>query len=77
MASSAEDEYGTIFINTQTAVRTCTTLNELGWKHVPTATQVENYTAVGITTKEFRQNKSKAMDMQFYWINKRIKQGKF
>ena len=72
MASTAEAEYGTIFINSQTDVPIRTTLNEMGWKQGPAAIQVDNSTAVGIATKEFRQNKSKAMDMQFYWINDRI-----
>ena len=31
--------------------------------------------AVGITAKEFRQKKSKAMDMGFYWINDKTAQG--
>ena len=39
--------------------------------------QVDNSTAVGIATKEFRQKKSKAMDMRFNWINDRIDQGQF
>ena len=77
MASADEAEYGTIFVNAQTAVPICTTLTEMGWKQVPTAIQVKNSTAVGIATKEFLKNKSKAMDMRFYWINDRIKQGKF
>ena len=51
VASAAEVEYGTIFINAQTAVPICTTLNEMGWKQVPTAIQVYNSTAVGIATK--------------------------
>ena len=37
----------------------------------------ENFTAVGIATKEFRQKKSKAVDMHFYWINDSIEQGQF
>ena len=77
MASAAESEYGTIFITAQTAVPIRTTLIEMGQKHVPTAIQVDNYTAVVIATKEFRQNKSKAMDMCFYWINNIIDQGQF
>ena len=77
MASEAEAKYGTIFINTQTYVPICTTLSEMGWKQVPTATQVDNSTAVGIATKEFQQKKSKAMDMRFYRINYRIQQGQF
>ena len=37
MASAAKAEYGTIFVNTQTAVPIRTTLSEMGWKQVPTA----------------------------------------
>ena len=36
MASSAESEYGTIFINAQTAFPIRTRLNEMGWKQGPT-----------------------------------------
>ena len=77
MASAAEAEYGTIFVNAQPAVPIHTNLDEMGWKQGPMAIQVDNSTAVGIVTKEFRQNKSKAMDMPFYRINDRIEQGKF
>ena len=79
MVSAAEAEYGTIFVNPQTAVPNAqtavpirTTLSEMGRKQVHTAIQVDNSTAVGIATKEFCQKKSKAMDMRFYWINDRI-----
>ena len=77
MVSSAEAEYGTILFNTKTAVPIRNTLTEMGWKQGTTAIQVENYTAVVIATKEFRQNKSMDMDMRFFWINDRIEQGKF
>ena len=77
MASAAEAEYGTIFVNAQTAVPICTTLSEMGWKQVPIFIVVDNSTAVGIATKEFLQKKSKVMDMRFYWINDRIEQGQF
>ena len=77
MASAAEAKYGIIFVNAQTAVPIHTNLSEMGCKQGPTTIQVENSIAVGIATKEFRQKKSKAMDMRFYWINDRIKQGKF
>ena len=72
MASEDEAEYGTIFVNAQKGVPIRTTLSETGWKKGPMAIQVENSTSVGIATKEFRQNKSKAIDMRFYWINDRI-----
>ena len=77
MASAAEAEYGTIFINAQTLVPIHTNLSEMGWTQGPTAIRVGNSAAVRIATKEFRQKKSKAMDMQFYWINYRIEQGQF
>ena len=77
MASASEAEYGTIFVNIQTAVPIRTNLSEMVWKQGPTAIQVDNSTAVGITTKEFLQNKSKVMDMRFYSINDRIEQGQF
>ena len=51
IASAAEAEYITIFVNVQTAVPIRTTLNKMGWKQVPTAIQVDNSTAVGIVIK--------------------------
>ena len=77
MASEAEAEYGTISINAQTAVPIHTTISEMVLKQGPTAIQVDNSAAVGIATKEFRQKKSEAMDMKFYWIIYRIEQGQF
>ena len=77
MAAAAKAKYGTIFVNTQTAVPIRTNLTEMGWKQEPTAIQVGNSTAVGIATKELRQNKTKAMDMGFYRINDWIEQGQF
>ena len=75
MASAAEAKYGTIFINTQTYVHIRTTLYEMGRKEGPKEIQVDNSTAVGITTKEFRENNSKAMDMSLYQIDDMIEQG--
>ena len=72
MVSAAEAKYDTLFVNAQISVPIHTTLYKMGWKQGPTAIQVDNYTAVGISTKEFRQNKSKAVDMGFYWIKDRI-----
>ena len=51
MVSATEAEYGTIFVNAQTAVPIRTTISEMGWKQEPTAIQVENSTEVGIATK--------------------------
>ena len=77
MASADEAKYGTIFVNAQTYVPIRTNLYEMGWKEGPTNIQVDNSTAVGIATKEFRENKSKAMDMSLYQIDDMIEQGQF
>ena len=77
IASEAEAKYVTIFVNSQTCVPICTTLIEMGWKQGPMGIQVESSTAVGIATKEFRQKKSKAMDMRFYWTKNIIKLRQF
>ena len=72
MASVAEAEFGTIFINAKKAMPIHTTLTEMGCPQVPAPIQVDNSTAVGIATNTITQKKSKTMDMQFYWINDRI-----
>ena len=51
MASAAEAEYCTIFVNAQTDVSIRATLTEMGWKHGPTDVQVDNSTVVGIAKK--------------------------
>ena len=59
MASTAEAEYGNIFINSQIYVPIRTTLNEMGWKQGPAAVQVDNSRAVGIEENIFaKRNKS-------------------
>ena len=77
MASSAEAEYGTIFVIVQPAEHIRITLTEMGRKQGPTDIQVDNFTTVGIATKEFHQNKSMVMDMYLYRINDIIEQGTF
>lgn len=77
MASAADAEYGSLFLNGQQAVPIRTTLQEMKHPQPPTPIQVDNSTAVGITTKAIKQKHSKAMDMHFYWINDRISQKMF
>jgi hypothetical protein len=37
----------------------------------------DNSTASGITNNTVKQKRSKAMDMQFYWIRDRVRQGQY
>ena len=52
-------------------------LEELGHKQPPTSLQANNTTAIGITTNNVKQRRSKAMDMRFYWIKDRVSQKQF
>ena len=42
-----------------------------------TPIQTDNSTAMDIVNNTFKQKRSKAIDMQFYWIQDRVKQGQF
>jgi hypothetical protein len=49
----------------------------LGHPQPPTPIQTDNSTAAGIATDSVKQKRSKAMDMQFYWIRDRVRQGQY
>ena len=77
MASAAEAEYAALFHNTQHGAMIRTILEEMGHPQPPTPVETDNSTAVGIANGTIRQRKSKAMDMRFYWVQDRVKQGQF
>jgi hypothetical protein len=77
MASAAEAELGALFVNAQQAVILRTALCELGHPQPPTPIQADNATATGIANDTVRQRRSKTMDMRFYWLRDRIRQGHF
>ena len=77
MASAAEAELGTLFLNCQEAVPICITLEEMGHYQRPTPVHVDNSTALGIATRTIKQRNSKEMDMRFYWIRDRKNQKQF
>eukprot|EP00957_Ditylum_brightwellii_P161152 12270382-Ditylum_brightwellii.AAC.1 len=77
MASAAEVELGALFKIAKKAVALHTTLQELGHQQPATPIQVDNSTAHGIVNSNIQQQKSKATDMQFYWVKGRVKQGQF
>ena len=78
MSSAAEAETGGLFVNGQAAVPIITTLEEMGHPQPgPTPIQTDNTTAAGIANDTVKAKRSKAMDMRFYWIQDRVKQGQF
>ena len=68
MASAAEVEIASIFVNLKEACPTRTCLIEMGHPQPSTPVCVDNTTAVSLVQRTLKQKRSKAMDMRFYWI---------
>jgi hypothetical protein len=79
MSSAAEAETGSLFLNLKDAVVLRTTLEEMGHPQPadgnPCAT--DNSTAAGIVNRTVKQQRSKAIDMRFYWVRDRVDQKQF
>ena len=75
--SATEAEVSATFYSCQDAVPLRNTLADLG--HVQGATLIITYNdfCEGILNNTVKQRRSKAMDMQFYWVKYRIAQGQF
>eukprot|EP00957_Ditylum_brightwellii_P130581 9961096-Ditylum_brightwellii.AAC.1 len=52
-------------------------LQEMGHPYLPTIVITDNSTAEGIFNNCVKQRRTHAMDMQFYWIRDRVKQGHY
>ena len=77
MASAAEAEIGALFINARHALPIRVTLIELGHPQPATPLETDNSTANGIMNKTVKQNRSKEIDMRFYWLQDQVPQGQF
>jgi hypothetical protein len=77
MSSAAEAEIGEVFMNTKEGAVLRTALEELRHPPPPTPMETNNTTATGYSNVTIKQKRTKAMDMRFYWIKDRVKQGQF
>ena len=77
VASATEAEFAALFFNAQDACMVRTTLAELGHSQPVTTIQTDNECAMGIANDTVKQKRSKAIDMRFYWIRDRVRQGQF
>ena len=77
MASAAEAELGALFFNAREAIPIRNTLREMGHPQPATPITTDNACAAGIANDTVKQKRSKAIDMRFYWIRDRVKQGQF
>ena len=67
-ASAAEAELGALFLNTQEARIIRLTLLELGHPQPPTPIHVDNTTAVRIVNNTIKRQRSRAMEMRYFWL---------
>jgi hypothetical protein len=77
MSLAEEAEIGAVFINAKEGAVFRTTLQELGHPQPPTPMDTDNTTATGYINVTIKQKRTKAMDMRFYWIKDRVKEGQF
>jgi hypothetical protein len=72
VSSVAEAEVAACFHNSREACELRTTLDFLGHPQPATPIQTDNQTAMGILTDTIKQKRSKAIDMNFYWLRDRV-----
>jgi hypothetical protein len=77
MASAMEAELGALFHNARDGIPLRTTLIEMGHDQESKPIRTENACAAGVANENLKQRRSKAIDMRFYGIRDRIKQGQF
>ena len=76
MSSAEESEKIGIFHNAKVAVTIQTALTELNHPQFPATIRTDNSTSHSILTSTIRQKRTKAFDMNIYWIKERIKRKK-
>jgi hypothetical protein len=77
MASAAEAEICGTFKSMQTGLPLRTTLEEMGYPQPTTPIQLDNSMAAAFANESIKQRRSRAIDMRFYWIQDRVKQGQY
>jgi hypothetical protein len=77
LSSATEAELGALFFNGKEAAMLRNTLRDMGHPQSATPIQTDNACAAGIANDTVKQRRTKAMDMRFYWIRDRVRQGHF
>ena len=77
MASAAEAEVGAPHMSAQEAAGVKNTLEEMGHPQPATSIETDNSATQRVINGTIEQKRSKAIDMRFYWVKDRVKQGQF
>jgi hypothetical protein len=67
-ASAAEAELGALFLNAKQAKILRLTLEEMGHLQPPTPIHIDNSTTVGIVNNTIKRQKSRSMEMRYFWL---------
>ena len=67
-ASAVEAELGALFLNAMEVKIIRLTLTEMGHPQPPTPIHVDNTTAVGIVNDTIKRQRSRAMNMRYFWL---------
>ena len=67
-ASAAEAELGALFLNAQEAKVIRLVLAELGHPQPPTPIHIDNTTTVGIVNNTIKRQRSRSMEMRYFWL---------
>ena len=73
VASAAEAEIAALFINAKEGKIIRMTLEEMGHKQPPTPMHCDNITATGIANDTVKKQRSRSMEMRFFWITDQVK----
>ena len=74
VASAAEAELGALFHNCQDGIIFRQTLMDMGHPQPKTPVHCDNATAVGIANNTVKRQRSRSMEMRFFWIGDKIAQ---
>jgi hypothetical protein len=74
VASAAEAELGALFLNCKEGMIFRMTLEELGHPQPRTPVHCDNATAVGIANNTVKRQRSRSMEMRYFWICDKIAQ---
>ena len=76
-ASAAESELGGVFTNARMGKIMRLTLLEMGHPQPATPIHTDNTTAAGIANNTVKRQRSRAMDMRYFWITDQVEQKQF
>ena len=77
MSSSVEAKVGALLHNSKAGESIRVNPEEMGHPQQATPTQTDNSTENGIINDNIQQKRIKAMDMRLYWVQDRIRQGRY